>query len=132
MDDLPETTLPAREARDGGPLLPFLALVIVGLLLISPTYELIREIVHRTDRWSEAAPPATVRFCDRDYRGSSRTRDDPSRRWPDAPVLQGEDGRPIDEPTVQTIQVNGMDVCSAIVVVHDRDGWVVYGLVGGP
>jgi hypothetical protein len=46
--------------------------------------------------------------------------------------MEAVDGQHLHYPDVQDVELDGQRVCPTVLRVHDRDGWVVYSLVGGP
>jgi hypothetical protein len=122
--------LEAREANDTSVPRWLLGVLLAALLLGPVGYTWLKAT---PPVWNATSPPSTIRFCGRDYRDphryAARLPSDPAAV---EPIVEAIDGQRLQLPAIQTTRFNGADVCATVFQVHDAQGWVAYGLVGGP
>jgi hypothetical protein len=130
---MPREELPPLEAREEQNATAPIALLLVAVavvVLARPAWSWFRAL---PPVWDADIPPPTIHFCGRDYRDPHRIAERlPADPTAVEPIVEAVDGSPLRYPVVQTTRFNGNDVCSTALQIHDAQGWVAYGLVGGP
>ena len=120
----------ARESWDASAPIGVLRVGLLLIVLAIPAYLWLREM---PPIWDATTPPQRITFCGLHYHDPQRL-GQPLAADPTViePIVEAVDGERLRFPDVQTTRLNGSDVCTTVLEIHDAGGWVLYSLVGGP